>query len=382
MEREVIIVGAGPAGATTAIALVRLGRDVLLLDRQLFPRDKACGDAIPGGAIEVLNGLGMAERIADAGFHPVHRLLLSSPNQFVLEANLRVRPDSSHSYVVPRTVFDHLLQQYAVDCGADFCQALVQEPLLENGRVVGVRTRLNGKQQDIRAKVVVGADGVTSVIGRAVRREKLEEKHRAVALRAYISDLEVTPAMVEFYLYKGILPGYAWIFPTGQGQANIGLGMRLDHFRKQADKPRDWLDRFLALPVLQKRLGPHPSVRDVSTWQMNFGSQKKLRRAYPGALLVGDAGSMINPLTGGGIGNAVLAGRLAGELIHAALHNAQATDAILQQFDRLCHEAMWDGMKRSYFLQRTLLSFPLWVDGLIRFGQANSQLAQTFIGKL
>ena len=209
MEREVIVVGAGPSGSVTAIALRKLGHDVLLLDRQDFPRDKTCGDGIPAGAIEVLYSLGMEDKIRQAEFYPVNRILLSSPRGHVLEADLKPGVTGASSYVVPRMKFDALIQQHAVESGAEFRQAQVQEPILEDGKVVGVRAKLNGSVEEIRAKIVIGADGVTSAIARVLRSDKHEDGHRAVALRCYTEDLEVRPHEVEFYLYNDILPGYA-----------------------------------------------------------------------------------------------------------------------------------------------------------------------------
>ena len=139
MEREIIVVGAGPSGSTAAIALAQKGHDVLLLDRQEFPRDKTCGDGIPAGAIEVLYSLGMREKIKDANFYPVTKLLLSSPRGYVLRAQLNKGVTGADSHVVPRLKFDALIQEHAVDSGADFMKAQVKDILIEDGKVVGVR---------------------------------------------------------------------------------------------------------------------------------------------------------------------------------------------------------------------------------------------------
>ena len=167
MEREIVVVGAGPSGSATAISLAKQGHDVLLLDRKDFPRDKTCGDGIPAGAIEVLYSLGMEEKIRQAEFYPVDRILLSSPREYVLEADLKPGETGASSYVVPRTEFDALIQEHAVECGADFRRAQVQEPIVEDGRVVGVRAKINGSVEEIRSKVVIGADGVTSALARS-----------------------------------------------------------------------------------------------------------------------------------------------------------------------------------------------------------------------
>ncbi|MCI0396011.1 MAG: NAD(P)/FAD-dependent oxidoreductase [Chloroflexi bacterium] len=382
MEREIIVVGAGPSGATVAMALAQMGHDVLLLDRQSFPRDKTCGDAVPSGAIQVLNSLGMAGKIHEANFYPVTKLLLSSPRGYILEADLKPGFNGANSYIVPRLCFDALLKEHAVASGAEFCQAQVKEPIVEDDRVTGVRARMNGLVQEISARLVIGADGVTSVIARALRPDKHQDVHRAVALRAYVDDIEEIPYEVEFYLYKEILPGYAWIFPLGEGQANVGLGMRLDKFRQSGQSLEELLALFLEMPLIKKRLKHGGRLHDIATWQLNFGSQKQLQLAYDGALLIGDAASLINPLTGGGIHNGVISAHLAAEVAHEALAKGDTSLDQLKSYQQRCEEIMSQGMQRSYLLQRSLIYFPWLTDILVGWGKANGHLAQTFIDKL
>jgi flavin-dependent dehydrogenase len=283
--------------------------------------------------------------------------------------------------VVPRTDFDALIQQYAVESGIEFCQALVKGPIVEDGRVTGVRARLNGSEQEIRAKVVVGADGVTSAIARGLRPDTHEDKHRAVALRTYITDIEELPHEVEFYLYKGILPGYAWIFPLGEGRANLGLGMRLDKFRDASESLEEMVEVFLDIPEVKKRIKNGGELNNTAVWQLNFGS-KTMQRAYDGALLVGDAAGLINPLTGGGIHNGLQSALQAASVIHEALAKDDTSLRQLQIYDQRIEESMKTSMRKSYFIQRSLLHFPTWVDILIRWGGSNSDVAKTFIDKL
>lgn len=386
-SREVIIVGAGPAGATAATILAQQGHDVLLLDRHTFPRDKPCGDGIPAGSVEIMLQLGMKEKIqqavASGKFYPITNLHLISPQGHLLTTSFHRTPETTKSYIAPRFYFDALLQQHAVETGAAFCQADVKEPMVENGRVIGVVAHIDNQLQELKARVVIGADGATSHMARTlgVKMKTQGDVHRAVALRAYVEDIETIPHTVEFYLYEGILPGYAWIFPTGQNSANVGVGMRLDKFRQQEKSLEEMFEQFLHLPFHQQRL-EQIVVHDEATWPLNFGSPKQLRRAFDGALLVGDAGAFINPLTGGGIENAMLSARLAAQTIHAALQKDDTSWSMLHPYEKQCHELFSGGMRRSYWLNRLLLRFPSIIDFLIRHTSDNNPLLRTFAAKL
>ena len=387
-ERDVIVVGAGPSGATAAATLAQKGYDVLLLDRYDFPRDKTCGDGIPAGAIEIMVRLGMGDKIKEAidrgEFYLVDKLRIYSPKGKMIQASLKEGDEGGRSYVAPRMYFDAVIQQQAVELGAEFKQGLVKGPLIENGRVVGVQAQLNGHIQDVRSKVVIGADGVTSSIARVLRPKEKQhvDSHRAVALRAYIHDIEENPHEVEFYLYDEVLPGYAWIFNAGKNMANIGLGMRLDVFRKKSYDLKKMLQDFLEMPPIKSRLKDGGKLEGVRTWQLNFGSQKRLQHAFDGALLIGDAAGFINPLTGGGIHNGMISAGLAGQTIDDALQKGNTSLAELEIYEERCREAMGGSMRNSYFMQRVLLYFPSIADIAINFAGEDGALAKTFLEKL
>ncbi len=282
---------------------------------------------------------------------------------------------------MPRLHFDALVQQHALDSGAEFMEAQVSGPIIENGKVTGVQIKKDGSKQDIKAKIVIGADGVTSAISRALRPDKAKDAHRAVAMRAYIEDLEEYPNVVEFHLYNEILPGYAWIFALGEDRANIGLGMRLDKYKQFNKSLEELMEVFLDLPIIKKRLKRGGVLKDTAVWPLNFGSQD-MQRAYEGVLLIGDAAGLINPLTGGGISNGVQSAVIATDVVHRALVDGDISLPVLREYERLLSDRLRTGMKRSYFMQRSLILFPSWVDLLIRWGGSNSALARTFIEKL
>jgi len=391
-EREVIVVGAGPSGATAATMLAQKGHDVLLLDRQSFPRDKICGDGIPTGVIEMMGRMGMKDKVeaaeASGDFNRIDQMRLVSPKGHTMDAILKPGPQGERCYVAPRMFIDALLQEHAVESGAEFQAAHVQEPLLENGRVVGVRAKVgtNGRTQtvDYHSQLVIGADGVTSAVARGLRpkEEQHAPEHKAVALRAYIEDIEEVPNTVEFYLYEDISPGYAWIFSLGNNRANVGLGMRLDQFRLTKRKLEDMLRDFLNMPEIKKRLHNGGKLHDIATWQLNFGSQEGLHFAFDGAMLVGDAAGFINPITGGGIHNGMISAELAAKSAHEALTAGSTTLSQLKVYEQRCRNELWPSLHRSYTYQRLLMRFPSLVDFLIKRGRENTQLAKIFVTKL
>jgi flavin-dependent dehydrogenase len=158
--------------------------------------------------------------------------------------------------------------------------------------------------------------------------------------------------------------------------------MRLDHFHS---KPRDlkkMLQLFLSLPLIKHRLKPGFALENIASWPLNFGSQEGLEYAFPGALLVGDAGGFISPLTGGGITRSLLSGQLAAEIVHEALINDDPSLNTLGRYEELCRRKLQKSLRKNYHLTNILFRFPGLVDLFVRSLNQNNPLASSFIGKL
>lgn len=389
-KHEVIVVGAGPAGSTAAILLVQKGHDVLLIDKQIFPRDKVCGDAIPPEAIMLLNKLGMQQilqtAIEDSLFYKMESIRISSPAGYKLDIPLWKHNDgfNGHGYFVPRFIFDELIRSHAIISGAEFKTAKVEALLRENEKVSGVKVHSAGQYSDIYAKIVIGADGVNSVIKRRIGLKKHKKIHQALAIRAYVDDADILPHKAEFYLYKSVLPGYAWIFPLGDKLANVGLGIRLDlyHNNKPKLNLKTLLAEFLDVPSIKRRI-PNgvKSLKNIAAWPLHFGSQKSLQLVSDGALLVGDAAGLTNPLTGGGIQNALISSTLAADIAHSALLNNDFSLGFLSQYEQRCHKIIGHRMWRYYLMQSILSQYPLIIDLCVRLGQNNIKLVMNILNK-
>jgi geranylgeranyl reductase family protein len=289
---DLVVVGAGPAGAATALGALTAAPElrVLLLDRADFPRDKACGDGVAPDVTDVLAVLGVPGLLDD--WAPLRRLELSHGERVVS------RPMRRPVRVVPRTVLDHRLLEAAVAAGARF----------ERHRVRSVRVDRDGVVVDdeFAARVVVGADGAYSVVRRAAGLPAVER--RAIALRGYVA----TPPQ---WIGKQIIAfdqqhaqAYAWCFDRGDGLANVGYGAF----------GTDGLTRSTLLERLGALL---PGAEDGDDWRGHHLPLSSWRWSQPGGrvLLAGDAAGLINPMTGEGLHYAVATGALAGRAAAAAV---------------------------------------------------------------
>jgi menaquinone-9 beta-reductase len=280
---DVAVVGAGPAGATAAIAARRAGARVLLLDRADFPRDKPCGDGIAADALDVLGSLGVTG--STDGYPPNDGLRLVGPGGATVARPLR-RP----AHTVPRRVFDARLVAAALERGADLVKHTVRQIHQDGDRV-----RLDDAYQ---ARVVVGADGAESVVRRALGHGPNPDGHLAIAIRGYAP---ATGAEQVIVTTSARWPAYAWSFPIGDGTANVGYGEVL----RGVPLSRAYLlDRLGHLMPGSEPTGLRAHHLPLST--------HRPPPARGRVLLAGDALSLINPFTGEGIFYAVLSGALAG----------------------------------------------------------------------
>jgi geranylgeranyl reductase family protein len=288
---DVAVVGAGPAGSAAALSALRSrpGARVLLLDKTDFPRDKSCGDGIAPHALDELARLGTAHVLADRA--PVNRLRLLSPRGTEAVSRLR-RPD----VVVPRLLFDARLVEAAVARGAELQRRSVRRLEVRPSSVI--------IDDEVEARVVVGADGANGVVRRLLGVPKQAPSTVAVAVRGYIPWETSDPEQL-IVMDGRDWPAYAWRFDAGDGTSNVGFGMLLSHLRA-VDHGKGVLHERL-VELLPESAG---AVR-LRSHHLPLSTSRP-RQSAGRVLLVGDAASLINPLTGEGIFYALLSGRLAG----------------------------------------------------------------------
>ena len=330
---DLIVVGAGPAGSSTAYHAARSGFDVLLLDRQEFPRDKPCGDGLmPHAASEVaLMGLG---DWLDEPHHGKSSGFTIHTQTARLHQGVPPTLHGPHGYVIKREETDAKFLQRATEAGAEFRSGVRATGLLRDstGTVTGVETVKDGEQLRFGAPLVVAADGVGGFAA-----DGMKAHQNAVARRQYFKgvdgpDKEHAHLFITEDLNKDGA-GYGWVFYFGDGSANVGAGVSTKSLEKTGRNLKDYFDRFLEEPVLARWLKDAEPEGSPKSWSLKMGMWGAKRHAQ-GLLMVGDAGSMIHPISGEGVGYALESGRLAASWVHEAHARKDFSASLLHGYEK------------------------------------------------
>jgi len=357
---DVAIVGAGPAGATCALALKNSGLRVLLLDKAHFPRDKVCGDAIPARCAHVLRGL-------DPDYL---RHLSDFPAKTTIRAARVVAPNRRHfdyhfsvaGYCATRLRFDHFLLELALrEARPDFRPGTAVRAVTRAGDAW--QLDLDG-DQSAAARVLVACDGAQSRLARALTGRQLDPKHHCAAVRGYYRNVAGTvPDRMEIHFVEDFLPGYFWLFPLPEGVVNVGFGMMSHALQARGLALRQALPQLLDTPGLAERfVGAEPMGR-VQGFGLPMGS-RKVPLSGPAFLLCGDAASLVDPATGEGIGNAMWTGRLAAEVVRTEI--GQGTKANWSRYDQMVYGKLWRELRSKYLVQRFLGNRKAWMNFLVK----------------
>jgi geranylgeranyl reductase family protein len=335
VNAQVIVAGAGPAGAATAILLAERGLDVLVLDRARFPRPKICGEYLSPEAAALLDRLGVLKALDAAGAMPIAGMRITAPDGTTLSGTYRPvgdwRPYRDHALAVPRTTLDLVLAERLRALPVDFReQVRVAEVIVEQGQVTGVRTvDAAGRAGELRAPIVIGAEGRTSVVA---RRLGCVQPHRLrrMALVTYVAGLDDCRDRGEIFVDP---PDYAILNPVAPGRVNMSLVVPLEHAAGFSDR----LDRFFEarvkqLPHLARRVAGGCRVEPVRA--MGPLAYRVRPPRHGGVLLVGDAAGFYDPFTGEGIYAALRGAELAAETVAIALRRGDWSAASLGVYER------------------------------------------------
>jgi geranylgeranyl reductase family protein len=360
-QHEVVIVGAGPAGAALAYFLARAGREVLLLDKAAFPRDKTCGDGLTPRALSVLRHMDLLDPITSAGYR-INQLHFYAPNGTPARLSIPAWGDfPTHLVVLPRFKLDHLILQQALRAGAQFRPQTQAVDLLRQGeQITGVAVQSAAGRQELRARYVVLATG--AAIGLLERAQLSSGRWQSWrAARGYYEGVSQLEAAVEVHLETAVLPGYAWVFPTSATSANVGAAYLAARGRPAPrSSPRQLVDEFVANPLMASRLARARLNGSIHGYPIRFDFAST-PVAFPGLMLIGETAGLVNPLTGEGIDYALESAAVTAETLAGLLRQsppaadaaAAHTRALRGRFQRTF--VTLAGV-RQFFLHRWLLN--------------------------
>lgn len=377
-DADVIVAGAGPAGAVAARTLAAAGFDTLLVDRATFPRNKPCGGGISTRALKRLPWLATA--LAGVDQHWISRLHLEGPDRVAFE----VDSPTPCVFTVRRVELDHALVTDALGRGARITTGFEITQAASDAEGTTIQAR-DGRR--LRARTVIAADGVHSVMA---KRLGLNVRWRRTHLA--IDMMEETPTdtlradrpdvLWVAYAYNG-LDGYSYVFPKAH-HVNVGIGCLLSHFDAAVDaRPYDLQAAFVAALVDRGVLHGRSDRGAFTPFLIPVGGP--LAETWRGrVLLAGDAGGFVNGVTAEGIYYAMVSGELAGRAV-AAARQARSDDAGAR-YERLWRAEIGAELADAAVLQRYLFAAQSRVAGLVRrasgAGRLTDQLLRYFRGDL
>jgi menaquinone-9 beta-reductase len=382
LETKVCIIGAGPGGVATALRLAQLGIPSVLVDKAKFPRDKVCGDGMTGRTVALLN------RIDPSIIETFDKQPYQTDSWGVTfwadnkrEFNVPFKKsfdkinDKKPCYVSKRMDFDNHLVEY-----------VRKQPLitfLENTSIdkhekVADGWVLSNKKGDFEVKttLVIAANGANSPFTRHAANIAVDPKHSAASVRAYYKNVTGfhKDNFIEIHFLKNYLPGYFWIFPLPNGESNVGLGiLTADVSKKKMNLKKVLLEIIETQPGIKERFQNATLVDDIIGFPLPFGSKRRILSG-DNYMLVGDAASLVDPLTGEGIGNAIYSGMIAAEQAEKCFEVNDFSTEILKEYDKRIWRVMGTELNLSYRLQR-LGNFPLVFNFVLWMASRNVQIS-------
>jgi len=381
---DAIIVGAGPAGTTAALYAHRLGLKCILLDKSIFPRDKICGDALSGKAVRIMKELDLLDGVEQLDGSEINRITFGSPSHNQFDVHLKGSKVNQHitkGFVIPREIFDNYLFEKA-DAVTETLQGFaVKDLVYEHRRIAGVKGETKEGQEEIfKAPIIIGCDGANSIVARKLGLYEMDMENTAVAIRCYYSGVEGLTNQIELHYVKEVNPGYFWLFPAGEGKANIGIGLSKNDAKKESRTLRQILDEVIQSDYFRDRFKNAKPMEKPVGWNLPLGRSHRKNHG-DGYMLLGDAAGLIDPFTGEGIGNAMVAGKYAIQVAAESKNTGDCSEKAFSEYDQLLWDEIGKELRTSTKLQNLARSNFL-LNFIINRAARNEEVQEIISGML
>jgi len=383
-EADVIVVGAGPAGSTTAYYLAQAGLDVLLLEKSRFPREKVCGDGLTPRGVRALVAMGISVSEQDGWVRNKGLRVIGAGKRMELPwPELSSYP--GYGLVRPRTDLDQMLARRAQQAGARLREGVtVTGPVLDDrtGRITGVTAKSADEdgERSYRGRIVVAADGNSSRLSVAMGLRKRDDRPLGVAVRTYYQsprhDDDYLESWLDLWDGDRLLPGYGWIFGMGDGTSNVGLGLLNTSAAFQHTDYHALLRKWLAGMPAEWGFTEENRTQPIRGAALPMGFNRT-PHYYRGLLLAGDAGGMVNPFNGEGIAYAMESAEILARTVTQALARARRaeTERVLAGYPAALADAYG-----GYYAVGRVFSKAIGQPGLMRFATKHSMSRPALMG--
>ncbi|HZR98897.1 MAG TPA: geranylgeranyl reductase family protein [Chloroflexota bacterium] len=341
---DVVVVGAGPAGAACALLLARAGCAVVLADKAHFPRPKPCGEYTSPAVAPLLDRLGLRAAVDAVGARWLDGMRLSAPDGSAWLVDYAAH--GQRALAISRAALDHVLVAAAARAGARVVEGFRVEGLLTEGAaVVGVRGRIGSRPTTLAARLVVGADGLHSAVARALGASEALPWPRRLGLVAHYEGLRLD-GQGEMYVGPR---GYCGLAPSGNARVNVGIVVDMPRPGAQLPAAARFERALVSIPAAAGRLA---GARRVSAVRGVGPLGRRARRVCgPGWLLVGDAAGFLDPFTGDGVYEALRGGELAAAVAVRALAAADLSARALAPYARRRRQTFGAKRRLGWLLQ-------------------------------
>jgi geranylgeranyl reductase family protein len=365
---DVIIIGAGPAGCATALALQNSGLRVALIDKHIFPRDKVCGDAIPGRAITCLKEIYplFSDELAALDKKLITKSTACFYNNKKVEFNW-----VQEAYTSARMDFDNLLFSIVKNkTNTEIFENTEIKEIVKNEDGFVLQSRNN--KNTFKGTFIIGADGINGITAKKLAGYQIDRNHHVASVRAYYKNVDaVKETRTEIYFDKKYLPGYFWIFPLKDNVSNVGFGMLSeDVAQKKINIKKSFYDFIERSETLKNKFHTAEQDGGLMGCGLPLGS-KWVKMSGAHFILTGDAASLIDPASGSGIGNAVLSGKLAAEQVKKCFAEKNFSADFIKVYDKKLYKIIGAELKRNGFALKYLSRIPFFINLGFTLGKNN-----------